>query len=306
MILLYLITQFKGVVIVSIPLIILAILKPEVFNYYSAIVICSLAMGCYITYLNYITTKQQADVLLFVPSGECKAAFDQEINRCTLSPDAIRLRYGYCDDMIAQTIFNTVKVDPRMWKDIDADPKVAEVVQIIKNHIMPGVPEDKKNLHDKIAVALTAPAQRFIFRHELGHVYNKSVIKRLGVIALVGTLAAFIGIAGATLFLGSLPGFFVVLIGMFFGGCADLFLSHGSKAIFNYHDEKRADLFAVRHSSAEEILAAAQFFENYQTYADDYKRESMGLLANIPQAILSGHPDGKVRASYLRKLASNN
>ena len=82
-----------------------------------------------------------------------------------------------------------------------------------------------------------------------------------------------------------------------------MFLTYSSNVLFKYNEEKKADLFASKYSTTEEINAAANFFEEYQKYANEYQ-VSMGIASRIPQVVLSGHPDGKSRACYLRNIAT--
>lgn len=90
-------------------------------------------------------------------------------------------------------------------------------------------------------------------------------------------------------------------MGLLAAGVTDLLLSYSSNYFFKAREEINADLFAARHSTRDETAAAADFFEAHQNILDTHKEQT--LVAKIPGIILSGHPNGKTRANYLRKLS---
>ena len=94
-----------------------------------------------------------------------------------------------------------------------------------------------------------------------------------------------------------------LFIGMIVGGMSDIVLTYASNIFFKLREEKKADIFAAEQSSAEEIEAAAQFFEQHLKLVDTYK-EPNSLFAYLPSSVLTGHPDGTNRASYLRDLGN--
>jgi hypothetical protein len=120
---------------------------------------------------------------------------------------------------------------------------------------------------------------------------------------LIGLFAAYSGIS-IGMMLMPYNGFVALLCGMFAGGTADLLFTYISNALFTAREEKQADLFAAKHSSKEEILAAADFFEKHQMIVDQAKRNA-GILGKIPSVILNGHHDGFARAAILRNSVHN-
>ena len=295
-----LIQQLKGVINLALPLIALAFIKPSIFSNLTGVLLCSLGIGAYVAYLTYATTQKQANSLGYAPSAEYKKTFDHMITQCNLKPDQVNVRYGYTDDAVATTMLNTVAVDPLMWKQIETDPQVGLVKQVLAG-LLATLPADKKSHQEKIAADLTVGAQQFIFKHELGHVYYRYAIKKVLLCGAIAAIATLVGISVACLLREHI--ILAIVLGMLAGGLTDLFLSYSSNIFFKYYEEKKADLFAARYSSAQDINAAADFFEKYRDHATAYKKP-MGLIAYIPQVILSGHPDGKIRAQYLRDLAA--
>ncbi|MCX5922217.1 MAG: M48 family metalloprotease [Candidatus Dependentiae bacterium] len=291
-----LLQQALGVFNLSIPLIFLAYGNPTMFRSRTAIVLCSLAMGGYVGYLNYSGAQSQTRGLHYYPSQQYQVAFDKEISACGLNPDTIDIRYAYAGDGIAMAQLNTVIIDPRMWKNIEHDAQVKSVYKLLEP-VVAALPENTKELHKKINTMLTEDAQRFIFRHELGHIYHNYSIKKIIICGVIGACVAFVGIGVACLLM-SYP-IAAIMLGMLAGGTTDVCLSYSSNALFTYYEEKKADMFAARYSTAEEIHAAAQFFAACQEISNEYKKEHMGLLAHLPQAVASGHPDGATRANYL-------
>ena len=294
--------QIQGIMRLSIPLIVVAHVNPSFILSMRGIVLCSLAMGLFITYLNYQVSKNSINGLLFTPSGQYKQAFDQEIIHCGMHPDNVRLRYVYSDDMIAAATFNTIQIDPLMWKDVDLDEQAIKAKEVLTTYVTPSLTPEKKAFHAKINNLLVVPAQRFIFKHELGHLFYNYTVKRLIVLGIIGALATLTGLVVAGLATLYIPGILAIILGMLVGGSMDLVFTYCSNVIFKYREEKNADLFAARYSSADEIEAAALFFEQYQLAAHDYTKNK-GLLSLLPQVVRSGHPDGKSRAAYLRTIA---
>ncbi len=295
-----LISEFKASIILAIPIIVITLIKPGIYSYKGSIILLSILMGCYITYLNYIQTKDIINALQFTPSDEYKEQFTKQIIECNLNPHDVNLKYAYNDDALAVIMFNTIAIDPFMFKNIDSDPEAIKVKTIVQNSILIGLPEIKKNLLLKFSDSLTILAQQFIFKHELGHLISHYSFKKIALIYLIATTSTFIGISTAYLLASSIPGALTILLGIITFTLIDLFLSYISNATFKYYEEKNADKFACKYSSKEEINAAADFFIKYEELANEYKK-SMSLISHIPQRILSGHPNGIERAKYLRE-----
>lgn len=163
--------ELLGVIILAIPLGVLYYVFPRFIFSFLGIVLCSLGIGIYLALVNYQATKKTINQLMFIPSGQCKKLFEDEIVQCGLQVDNVSLRYGYADDGIALTMFNVVIVDQMVWKNIESDPEACKAKNLIEYHILPAISAEKKALHDKINKSLSPDVQRFIFKHELGHVF---------------------------------------------------------------------------------------------------------------------------------------
>lgn len=138
--------QLIGMINLSLPLIVLYALLPNFVLSFWGILVCSLAIGLYIAYITYRTTRNQANGLQFIPSEKYMQMFHHEIMQCGLQPKDVVLRYAYTDDGIAMTLFNTIAIDPMFWKEITDDPEFLKTRDIIEKHILPTVPENKKNI----------------------------------------------------------------------------------------------------------------------------------------------------------------
>ncbi len=292
--------QIIGVSRLSIPFVILYSLFPRHVFSLLGITLCSLVMGTYVAYATYQTTKNMADGLKHVPSDHYMEMFHGEITQCGLQPKDVCLRYAYADDGIAVTMLNTVALDPMLWKGITDDPEFIKAKDIIETHVIPGIPEEKRVLHAKINEALSPHAQKFIFRHELGHVFHNYSNKRILLTGVIGAVTACTGLLSAYAVITTLGGIGALLIGILVGSATDLVLSYSSNLFFKAREEKKADMFAVQYSSKEEIHAAADFFEQYEQYAQEYKKSTSSLIASMPSALLTGHPDGITRSNYLK------
>lgn len=284
--------QLIGAINFSLPVIFLYFFYPPLLVNPWGRLLCSLAMGLYIFYLHYRTAKNQIDPLQFIPSQQWKAAFEAEIRACNLDPQKIKLRYGYTNEMIASTTFNTICIDPLIWGNIDQDPTCIQAHTVITNHVLPQLSTTtQKRIRDYKAL-LSLPAQRFIFKHELGHLLYRYSYKKLIVTGTAAAIATYTALS-VVLALDHLTVFAAVL-GILTGGLADLFM-------FKARQEYKADRFAARYSSKEEIIAAADFFEKQQEM-DSPHHEAGGLIPLIPSILLRSHYHGKRRAMYLRKL----
>ena len=85
----------------------------------------------------------------------------------------------------------------------------------------------------------------------------------------------------------------------------DLLFAYATNFFFKSYEEKRADIFATRFSSKEEIKAAADFFEHYERAAQKYRETIDSILFKLPTTIVSGYIDGINRAHYLREYAQS-
>lgn len=290
--------QIIGTINLSIPVVILALAYPAFLHTTFGLIVSSVLMGGYILYLNYRATKNYAAVFTYIPSGECKEEFEEIIKACKLDPQQIHLRYGYTNEQIAFAAFSTIVIDPLLWQGITKDPVALEVKKILDAQVVPPLSDVQKNRMVKIHELFSAPAQHFILKHELGHVFHNYSKKKLVIIGIIGTCATYAAISAAFA-VQHTSGILAVLVGIFVGGLGDLVLSHASNVLFKVYEEKRADRFAVYYSSRNDAEAAADFFEQHHEILATHT-DPKNILSKLPSVIVSGHLSGKARADYIR------
>ncbi|MCL4361825.1 M48 family metalloprotease [Candidatus Dependentiae bacterium] len=251
----------------------------------------------------YASTRNQSKGLLFAPTGVYKQQFIDEIIRCGLEPKKVLVRYAYTDDAVAMTLFNVIAVDQMVWNTIQDDPEALKAREVVEKHVLPNVPENKKEMHQVIKNNLTPNVQKFIFRHELAHVFYNYSYRRVLITSIIGAAAAGIALAVAFNANPILGGFGTLLISICAGAIADLLFSYATNFFFKSYEEKRADIFATRFSSKEEIEEAANFFEQYEQAARKYRETFGSIMFKLPTTIVNGYIDGMRRAQYLREIA---
>ena len=291
--------QILGAINLAIPLLAIGYFYPNLFYSFIGRLICAFCVGLYVFYLNYRITKNQTNVLSFIPSGKHKEEFEKIILGCKMEPKTINLRYSYSNEMIAMCMFNTVAIDPLIWNQVDPDPEMLKAKNVIETHIIPVLTENQKIRISRIREIFSDKVQNFIFKHELGHVFYNYTNKKLILMGIIAMIAAFIGVF--TTILLKQFGIMSVIIGIIIGGFTDLLLNYSSNVFFKLHQEKIADIFAADYSSPEEIIATADFWEKHQYVCDS--NSELGILRNVSPIILSGHYNGNDRAKFLRELA---
>ena len=299
--------QIIGTINISLPLIAFFIIFPALLFNPFAHIISALALGALIWYLNYKQHKALEKALLYTPSGPHKEMFEYLIRSCNIDPSTINLRYAYTAQQIAMAMSKTVIIDPTSCSMCNNDPSSTPVVTVFTQIYASNLNNLQKE-RQALQSQLTPEAQHFIFRHELGHVVDQYAYKKFWIIFAIGSIATFAAISTAKLILPfaqtSLAGALATIAGLFIGLLVDLFLTYASNFFFKVAAEKRADLFAAKHSSAQEITDAAHFFAQEQEIIEKYK-DPKSLLLKLPSTILSGHPKGKTREAYLLKLVKD-
>lgn len=295
--------QISGIFNLSLPLIIAYHVQPALLVTMPGQIYCSLMLAAYLYYLNYRQLQQFEKNLQFSPTGNYKNFFNKLIEECQVDPAAIIIKYAYTYEQIAMAAGKTVIIDPIVWIDLSEDPQAIKVQEFFTTHIEPGLTAIDKERIVALSRVLNLASQRFIFKHELGHIAQNFSVKKLMAIFVVGFLAAYSGIITAVILL-PINGLFAILCGMIVGGVIELFLTYLSNIIWKLYEEKAADQFAVKHSSKEDSIAAARFFENHQAILDTYKN-SQGFLDTLPSVIKTGHLHGVARSAYILKLMAN-
>lgn len=288
--------QIIGTINLSLPIIALYYIYPPLIVTFWGSIVTSLVIGSYVLYLHYRIAKNSIAPLQFIPSGLHKDQFDAAIRACGIDPKTINLRYSFTNEGIAMATFNTICIDPLVWHGFDEDPAFSQAQLVIAQHITPTLPPLALTRIQTCKALLSEPAQRFLFKHELGHVVQNYSYKKLVLTGIIAATAAYSGIQTAMALSGMIAG----IVGILVGCAVDLLLSYASNATFKSREEYNADLFAVMYSTKEEISAAADFFEKYQDIILTHQ-EPGSLVLLFPSRMLSGHYDGKSRAEYLRK-----
>lgn len=298
-----LLQQLKGTVNIALPFLIFYSLSPQFALSLLGIFIYSLAVALRIGYALYISTRNQMRSLIFAPTPSYQEQFNQEIIRCGLEPKNLAMRYAYVDDAVAKTFFNLVVVDPMVWSGINEDPEALKARDVVEKYIVPSIPENKKELHKLIQNNLSPEVQKFIFRHELGHVFYGYSTKFILLSSFITLVETFIVLMLARTLLQSWGGLATLWVSIGLWAALDLLFVYAMNFFFKSYEEKRADLFAVRFSSKETIEAAANFFENYEKAAQKYRETLNSLIFKLPVRVFSGYIDGVSRAHYLWNLA---
>jgi hypothetical protein len=292
--------ELIGIINLSLPFAFACYFFPSYAFSFWGIMLYACAIGAYLAYTTYNKTQLIIKSLMYEPTGIDKDLFDAEIVRCGLQSSPIIIRYAYTDDAVAMTMSKVIVIDPMLWSGIN-DPVFLKAKTIIETHVLPGVPQEKKAFHAKIEEALTPDAQKFIFRHELGHIAAQFTIKRIMLTQITGMLFTTFGLYSAYWIMPTFGALGAYATGIIIAACVDLAFSYGVNQFFKARSEKNADLFAARFSSPEEINAAADFFVHYETAAQEYRKTINDIIH--PPVFLTGYIDGITRANYLRILA---
>ena len=292
--------QILGIVNLSMPLIVLYQFYPAAITSLWGVLMCALLVGFYVYYLNVKQSKNLVTSLKYSPSELCKEEWIRLVQSCNVGENAVSLRYAYTQENTAMAVYQTVVIDPVVWSLSDRDPEAQKVKDIFQKFVEPGLSEVQKLRVAGVRDILTEEAQRFIFRHELGHVVANYSRNKLCLIFGVGVLFSFCGLMVAR-FLLPLSGVFAICAGMVVGGALDLLLAYVTNYFFKVRQEREADLFAAQYSTPEEIQAAALFFEKHQEILDANKNMN-GFLSRLPSTLITGHPNGHTRAAYLRSV----
>jgi len=287
----------------ALPLIITYVFYPTLFDTQLGIITSSLALGVYMYWLSRRELYSLINSLKFSPTLTHKQMLDELITSCNVQPETVVIRYAYTSEMLAMAAGTTIVLDPVICSTITDDPEAKKVLEIYTSLVEPTLSSLQKQRLHGFTQALSTAAQRFIFKHELGHVVRNYSQKKLILVGCLSALSAYAGITAAMLII-HISGLYAALVGISVGFTADILLTYLSNATFKYYEEKQADLFAARFSSAQDIRAAADFFAQHQDILNTHT-EVKKWAVTIPSIIASGHPDGKARAIYLRKLASS-
>lgn len=298
--------QLIGTLNLAFPFILISLWVPHYAFLWWVMGLYALAIGVYVFYINRTKSNTLKTVLKHEPSEQYKKLFNDEIERCGIKAASIVLRYAYPGDVgaIAMALYNMVIIDPMLWQGVEGDAEFDKVKNILETQVLPGIPEQQKFLQNQIREIISLDVQKFIFKHELGHIVHNYSNKSLAMIGLVGALATITALTTAYMAMSMFGGLAALITGILVGMASDLGFAYLNNFLFKAREEKKADTFAAQYSSRQEIEAAADFFEKHGHHVHAYKKKVGGLSAIVPSVFLTGHPDGAVRASYLRQLVA--
>ena len=287
--------QILGIINLSFPLIIIYTAFPALLALATGKLIGALLVGAWIWYLSWKQLNALTQSLQYSPTGEHKELYETLIRDCQVDPATVTIRYAYTSETLAMAAQSTIIIDPVVWNI--QDPEAAKVMDIFEQHIKPTLTEPQKARIAATREALTPAAERFIFKHELGHIVRNISQRKLFSLFVVGASAAYTALLAASAVM-HISGFLAVAVGMLVGFVADLAYAMIVNAVWRLQEEKAADRFAAQYSSAEEIEAAAEFFAQHQEILD-HNPEPNNLFAMFPSELRTGHPNGKTRAADL-------
>jgi hypothetical protein len=189
--------QISGIINLSLPLIVAFNANPLLFEAFAWQAFWAGMLGAYVCYRGWKQVKNYPNSLKYEPANEHKEFFTTFINECNMNPGDIVLRYAYTNESVALANGFTVVIDPILWHDFNNDPEAIKVKNIFEQHIQPSLSRIQEKRIAAIQTTLSVAAQRFIFKHELGHVFYKFSYKYLVVIFLIGSVSALSGILAA-------------------------------------------------------------------------------------------------------------
>lgn len=298
-----LVQELVGVTRLAVPVVLVACFWPQfLFNVWGRI-LCALALAIYLFFVNYKAAQTTINQLTFAPSGQVQDQFGQHVSSCGINPQHVRIRYAFTNEMIATSVFDTVSLDPLLWSEIQTDPSCAQATEVLNVHVLPGIKPEAKMRMEKIRAILTPGAQRFLLKHELGHLVDNYSYKKLVTNSIIIFIAAYAGIAVATTAIQLAGGVVSAALGMLLAGTVDIAISRLANRLFHTRAEMAADHFAIHHSPTEDTLAAADFFEKHQAVLDTHTENVLALY--LPSEWVLGYPDGKSRAEQLRTQANH-
>ena len=276
---------------------------PSLFFVWYGPLLVSFLGAIYIFWCHYKQSKNFQQQLQYAPSGEYDTKIKEIIKKCGVSPDNIKIRYAYTAGQIALINGNVLVIDPVLCSIADGDASSDAVKEIYRLHIAPTLTEQIKHGFSKRRELLSLDIQEFLIKHEVGHFVDHFSFKSLALTFLVGFCLFYSGIVAAQLLL-SYNVYIAILAGILTSTIVDIALQlFVVNYFFRYFSEKRADAFAVQHSSVDDAKATAIFFEKLQDITNSYNDYSF-ILKSLPQEVVSGHPTGAKRADHIRNLIS--
>lgn len=291
--------------LVGLPLILFIYLQPAGIPLELIVLLAGLATGLRLYFMHKKAARNLINTLQYRPTGQHLALTDEILQPNKASAAHVSIRYAYTQEGIAMAIDDVVVIDPMLMSLWSDDPQAFAVQEIYAQHIAPTLTEKQLERLTKTKLALTAPAQRFILRHEIGHILQRFTSKKLILIGLTGfimTIAAFYAAIWTIAIAGSLS---ASIFGIVVGMMSDLSVTYLINVTYKRYCEIDADRYAAQTSSVEEITAAAEFFDRHQEIIDA-TTEYTNLFSYLPCVIASGHENGHARATKLRRRVTDS
>ncbi len=283
-----LLTHISGILRLATPLFMLYYLAPDFIQTYWGMLASSVLIGLLVLYFGATSSHNLTKTLVYKPTT-LKPFFKQMLYECNQDPKNFEFRYAYCGDALAMAVNNTIIVDPLVMTLTQEDAEAQKICTIFADQIQPTLTEQHNKQITKIAQILTPGAQRFIIKHEIGHVVANYAYKKLATLFATTVIATYAGLTVALTY--------SVIGGMIVGGISDIALTLISNRLFKYYEERNADLFAVNYSTLQDSLDAADFFAQHHAITT---QQTPRIL---PSEIASGHMHGIQRAEYIRTCA---
>ena len=280
--------------------------KQSCFNFNKKNAIYSVAIGAISYGLNNLFTKNFEtlckNVHVFAPSKEHKAWFDQELCRMGVDPEKIAIRYIFTGGMLASTYEGIIVIDPLTWNTDDIICKNARTFYVSALHGSGKWNQQIDAFFEKIRQVSTPESQRFIFRHEVGHLVAGDVKKRIIAGSLLAISNCYLSMSFAHYVTDSPVKRNMITIASILS--TSLLFNALYNNIFIALQENNADIFAAQYSTKEEILAAADFFEAHGKALDELQHaQGTWFSSKRFGKLVSGHMRGEERAQFLRKFA---
>ena len=97
---------------------------------------------------------------------------------CGFDTGLVKVRYAYTNEGIARAFDDVVSIDPLMSTGRASDPAYQKAVEVLAVHVLPTLTNEQRLRMDRTGELLMPDVQDFIFKHELGHIYYRSTLKR--------------------------------------------------------------------------------------------------------------------------------
>ena len=264
-------TNLIAMINLSTPIVVLFIVYPALLHNPIIKLLCSLGIGLYIWLIYYFQTKNLKKKFIDLPSTDYRVTFDAIIKSCNAKPEDFTIKYAYTAQQLAITFRNTIIIDPINFTLCNSDSNCQLTIANYKQHSLPHLNLFQQKLEEVRQSDFNDQVQKFIVRHEIGHIINHYTNKKLFILFASGFLVTWFSISIAQLLISMVHISIVLIATYLFAIMIDHLLTFASNYIFKAIAEKNADLFAAKHSTVQEITATAHFFSKEHEITEQYK-----------------------------------